>query len=85
MNLCKIIGHKWDRFDKTFSSEIKLPGVPSGNFIEIRYNIKLCKRCMKKQKSHRNYGYPLGPSTIWIECDYTLEEKREMQLKKILT
>ena len=76
MNWCSI-KHKWEYKKEdiiyerigTGYSFIKVNNIP------ISTEVRICKRCHKKQR--------MGIRGYWIEWDLTKEEEREIRLKEI--
>ncbi len=76
MNWC-IIKHKWEYKieDITFSNfrELNLDGTQKE--VTISNQVRLCKRCHKKQRSR---------GIDWVEWELTLEEERDIKLSKLV-
>ena len=74
MNWC-LIKHKWEyKKEDIFYERISI-----GSFLTkgatIPTDVRLCKRCHKKQR--------LGTRGYWIDWDLTKEEEREIKLKEL--
>jgi hypothetical protein len=77
MNWCSI-KHKWERKKE----DIIYKRIDAGYFsfplkteVPIPTEVRLCKRCHKKQR--------MGIRGYWIDWDLTKEEEREIKLKEI--
>ena len=77
MNWCSI-KHKWE-YKK---EDIIYKRIDTGYFsfplkteVPISTEVRLCKRCHKKER--------MGIRGYWIEWDLTKEEEREIRLKEI--
>ncbi len=67
--ICKI-RHWW-----SYSTEkVNIGKKASGNHITL--NVRVCKRCYKKQRQELN-------SEIWFDVDLSKEEIREIKLKEL--
>lgn len=74
MNWC-LIKHKWE-YNK---EDIFYERVSIGSFLTkgatMPTDVRLCKRCYKKQR--------LGTRGYWIDWDLTKEEERDIRLKEL--
>ncbi len=77
MNWC-LIKHKWEKKKE----DIFYKRIDNGYFyyklkteVPISTEVRLCKRCHKKQR--------MGIRGYWIDCDLTKEEEREIKLKEL--
>lgn len=87
--LCFFGRHKWEYENKKFTIVYSHPKI-APNFAAQKNNIdgidlpvRICKRCMKKQ---RQYSYMTLHDKIhtWKDCELSREENREKSLRKIL-
>ena len=77
MNWCSI-KHKWQRKKEDIFYERIRTGysfVKLDKVISVPTEVRLCKRCHKKQR--------MGIRGYWIDWDLTKEEEREIKLKEI--
>jgi hypothetical protein len=77
MNWCSI-KHKWEYKKEpiTYSRIIsRYSSAKLNKDVIVPTEVRLCKRCHKKQK--------LGMTGYWVDWDLTLEEEREIKLKEI--
>jgi hypothetical protein len=83
MNWCRIIGHDWV-YD--FMHEIvEYPHSHRPKNI-VKLNVRLCKRCSKKQKTKLGsgtYNFKLGKYCNWKEIELTKSEERQKKIKKL--
>ena len=77
MNWCSI-KHKWMYKKEDISYERIRAGYSSvklAKVISVPTEVRLCRRCHKKQR--------MGISGCWTDWELTLEEEREIKLKEI--
>ena len=75
MNWCSI-KHKWEyKKEDIFYERISIGGSFLTKGAILSTEVRLCKRCHKKQR--------MGISGYWIDWDLTKEEEREIKLKEI--
>ncbi len=76
MNWCSI-KHKWEYKKEDIIYERIGAGYSliKVNNIPISTEVRICKRCHKKQR--------MGIRGYWIEWDLTKEEEREIRLKEL--
>jgi hypothetical protein len=92
--LCKLGRHKWEYYDQVF--EVEDPPAPrftssSGyvvkGIVAAKFNckVRICNKCMKKQRNVEIYGNIYGHEYEWRNFDYyTKEEKSEINIKNII-
>ena len=77
MTLCLIGIHKWEYYNQSVMTTHSLKHIISSDMV-VNLSMRMCNRCMKKEFKPNNF-------TDWKKYDkYTIEEKRQIQLKKIL-
>jgi hypothetical protein len=74
MNWC-LIKHKWEYKKEDIFYEKIITGYRVNKAVSIPTEVRLCKRCHKKQK--------MGIRGYWIDWNLTKEEEREIKLKEI--
>lgn len=75
MNWCSI-KHKWEyKKEDIFYERISIGGSFLTKGATLSTEVRLCKRCHKKQR--------MSISGYWIDWDLTKEEEREIKLKEI--
>lgn len=87
--LCKIGIHDWDQYVDVVYKKSNLPSLNSSLLIEY-VPVRICKKCMIRYEKYGYwYPYKYTPGSTYhnkwkISNNYTIEEIREMKLRKIL-
>jgi hypothetical protein len=86
INLCAIINgifhqHEWEYKDQIDKYVPTHGGLDKGEPQEFHSEIRICTRCHRKQRKGKGFGIN---SKIWVDCDLTKDEIRDIKISKIL-